>query len=326
MTIRVCFVRDHSASMFPLKASAMKDYNSQLESFRGSGAYVSVVECGVGSGARVDVAVRDQKVDFTDLLYGYQTDGDGTPLWDSVGMAINILNFSKGDDPKLVMIITDGYENRSKIWTAEKLRLEIQRLQVTDLWTFVFRVPVGHRKELVRRLGVPEGNVMEWDQNEASFHQSTEQTVQATRSYIQAVASGVTSTNKFYTDLSNVKPSEIKAVADDITTQVRVESVWSDDDGSQIRDFCQKHFGEFEVGRAYYQLTKTEKVQEKKKLIIKHKKKGRYYGGQGVRDLLGLPSFGEVKVVPGNHGEYEIYVQSTSVNRKLLTKTKVLYI
>ena len=33
----------------------------------------------------------------------------------------------------------------------------------------------------------------------------------------------------------------------------------------------------------------------------------------------------DVKVTPGDHGMFNIYVQSTSVNRKLVGGTKVLY-
>lgn len=39
--------------------------------------------------------------------------------------------------------------------------------------------------------------------------------------------------------------------------------------------------------------------------------------------MLGLPDF-EVKVNPASYGQYDIFVQSTSVNRKLIKGTKLL--
>jgi len=41
--------------------------------------------------------------------------------------------------------------------------------------------------------------------------------------------------------------------------------------------------------------------------------------------LLGLPEVGSVAVNPGDHGNFNIFVQSTSVNRKLVAGTKALY-
>ena len=57
---------------------------------------------------------------------------------------------------------------------------------------------------------------------------------------------------------------------------------------------------------------------------FKHKKKGKYYGGN-VRQTLCLHK-GEIKLKPADHPDYEVYIQSTSVNRKMTKKTKVLYL
>jgi hypothetical protein len=49
------------------------------------------------------------------------------------------------------------------------------------------------------------------------------------------------------------------------------------------------------------------------------------YGGDQARDLLGLPRGQSIKLVPGRSGDYEVYVQSTSINRRLIPGTQVLY-
>ena len=79
-------------------------------------------------------------------------------------------------------------------------------------------------------------------------------------------------------------------------------------------------------GAAFYLLMKPEnEVQDHKQIAIRDKKTGVIYSGVNARQMLGLPYHGTVKVVPGNHGGYDIFIQSTSVNRKLVKGTQVLY-
>jgi hypothetical protein len=331
MTIRAGIVCDHSVSMRSLVSGAMKDYNSVTDSLRGNveHIFVSRIECGrldvLSRRAKVKVDFKNIQADFLSPLTNYVADGQSTPLWDSVNTGIDtLMQYSFPNDTFILMTITDGGENSSDT-SLLTLKRRIETLQKTDRWTFVFRVPVGYKGSLLN-LGIPAGNIIEWEQTEAALAQSTAHTVSATRSYLNAVAQGVTSSQSFYSTsaLEGLMPADLRAELDDITTKVRVESVWSEDEGTQIRDFCLKSFGEFELGRAYYQLDKTEKVQPSKKLIVKHKKKGKYYAGD-VRSTLSLPD-GEIKLKPADHPDYEVYVQSTSVNRKMTKKTKVVYV
>jgi hypothetical protein len=66
-------------------------------------------------------------------------------------------------------------------------------------------------------------------------------------------------------------------------------------------------------------------VHDYKQIIIRDKKTGAVYSGAEARNLLGLPHNGNVKIIPGNHGAYDVFVQSTSVNRKLPVGTQVIY-
>ena len=52
---------------------------------------------------------------------------------------------------------------------------------------------------------------------------------------------------------------------------------------------------------------------------------GKIYSGNQARGLLNLPDE-EVKIVPGDFGEWNVYVQSTSVNRNVIPKQRVLVI
>jgi hypothetical protein len=331
MAIRVGIICDHSVSMRQLVNGAMKDYNMVIESLKGNDEiYVSRIECGRYNAldtrhAKVKVDFSNNYVNYINNMTTYVADGQSTPLWDSVNTGINeLLRGESRYDTFILMTITDGGENSSDM-SVYDLKRRIADLQMTDRWTFVFRVPVGYKGQLLN-LGIPAGNIIEWEQTEVALAASSAHTVSAMRSYVSNVSQGITSSRNFYdtSQLEALRPADLRAELNDITDKVRVESIWAEDEGTQIRDFCLKSFGEFDIGHAYYQLDKPEKIQASKKLIIKHKKKGKYYGGN-VRTILCLPA-GEIKLKPADHPDYEVYVQSTSVNRKMTKKTKVVYI
>lgn len=333
-TTHVALVRDHSGSMASLKKTALADYNLTvdgiLQSFQETNdpIYVSVVECGVGPRGTTRLVNASVPVQNLPRPTDYSTSGGSTPLWDSVGLAIDTIETAPDRDVLgtafLVMVITDGQENSSSLWTAAKIADRIKKLQATDKWTFAFRVPVGSKRVLVN-LGIPEGNIMEWEQTNESLAKSTVVQTSSVGGYFGARTRGVTSVNTFYADAANISAKQINNALDEVTARIKRQVVGPHQDGIQIRDFCTEKFGKYQLGSAYYQLVKTEKVQPSKDLIILDKTTNKAYGGPSARSLLGLPQSGEIRVAPGNFGQYEVYVKSTSVNRKLYEGNAVIY-
>jgi hypothetical protein len=79
-------------------------------------------------------------------------------------------------------------------------------------------------------------------------------------------------------------------------------------------------------GAGFYQLTKTEPlVQDHKRILIRDKTTQAVYFGSAARQMLGLPAWGGVRLAPGDHGNFDIFIQSTSVNRKLAKGTSLIY-
>jgi hypothetical protein len=68
---------------------------------------------------------------------------------------------------------------------------------------------------------------------------------------------------------------------------------------------------------------KTETIQANKGVAVVEKKTARVFLGTAARNLIGLPPM-EVRVKPDFNPEFDIYIQSTSVNRKLIAGTKAL--
>lgn len=341
MKTYVGIVRDHSGSMFDLANYAKEDFNLMLNQIKQNSNtknknFVSVVECGVyGNDSKyhqVNLSEELVPVEKISDMKTYKIVG-GTPLYDSVGCLIEHLEKVKRigkKDAFLVNVITDGQELHSRVWgnqfNSEMLSNKIKELESTGRWTFVFRVPHGYKKKITKALNLSENNVIEWEQTESGFKNVSVATSIGTQSYFDLRSSGATQTRSFFKpDLSHVNDKQLKATLVDVKKEVKFWNVKLNDPNI-IRDFCEeKSKASFLKGAAFYQLVKKETVQAKKQLAIRNKKTGAVYIGDAARDVMGLPKNTEIKVAPGEHGEYDVYVQSTSVNRKLPIGTNILY-
>jgi hypothetical protein len=317
--------------------SAMMDYNSNLEAIKSASiankqdTIMSVIACGVGSPAQNVREVVNSNIQVVQPLTRYVANGSSTPLFDSVGELIDI--FTKVPDYNdetvsfLIMVVTDGGDNSSRKWSGKTLGAKIRELQATDRWTFVFRVPRGMSRNLTE-LGIPAQNILEWDQTEQGVQHAAAATARGIEDFYCARTSGARSVQTFYANMSNVSVNEVKQKLVDISSEVSIWTVFPNEDGCQIRDFCEKRLGTVAMlkGAAFYELTKLEKkVQDYKQIAVRDKSTQMIYCGASARDLLGLPHVGDVKLAPGNHGNFDIFIQSTSVNRKLPAGSMVLY-
>jgi hypothetical protein len=274
----------------------------------------------------VTVEFADVDVSQVSNFSGYAPNGN-TSLNDAIMQATNLqipAAARTGDLSNLVVLVTDGEENHSRTTTRE-VRDRIAALTATDRWTFVFMVPPGKKNSVMNDYGLFDGNVREWELTDAGLAAASKGTSSGTMSYFSGRSLGMTSSKSFYTDLTNVTAKQVSQAAMDISRDVRSYTVKVGE--IQIRDFVEKVIGTtYAKGKYFYQLMKEEKkVQPTKKIVVKDNVTGKFFGGSGARALLGLPNT-TVRVVPKNHGNFTIFVQSTSVNRKLPRGTQVLYV
>ncbi len=94
---------------------------------------------------------------------------------------------------------------------------------------------------------------------------------------------------------------------------------------ADIRTFIEGEGASFNPGRGFYQLTKSELVQEGKEVVLMDKESGDFYSGDKARALIGLRPGERDKVKPVALDKYLVFIQSTSYNRKLVAGTKLLY-
>lgn len=325
------FVNDHSGSMARLAMAAKNDYNTTITAVKDAASremldtIVSVVAIGIGGGGygtTRQVVISNPHV--LKPVASWPTPG-GTPLYDGIGDMIELFeSLPDANEPHvsfLVMATTDGEECHSKRYTESSLRSKIEQLQRTGRWTFVMRVPKGNRGS-VSNLGIPLDNVQEWETSQAGMAASTAQTTAAMDGYFAARSAGKTSSTVFYANAANVDTSKLK----DISKAVSLYVVDAWDNGIQIRDFILKKRMKYLKGSAFYQLTKTEaRVSPSKMIAIRDRVSGTVYAGAEARTMLGLSTVNNIRLHPGDHGNYDLFIQSESVNRKLVGGTGVLY-
>lgn len=98
-----------------------------------------------------------------------------------------------------------------------------------------------------------------------------------------------------------------------------------------IRNFVENRGHEYKVGRAFYEHTKSETISCKKTILLQDNATGKVYGGPCVRLMLGLVkgtqdwNIQPSSFDPNTTAQFRVFVQSTSVNRALVPKTRLLY-
>lgn len=279
--------------------------------FFGSGVYQHVVRQPIDAVSRVE--------------FGKRLEGS-TRLIDANVMAVQAILGTRDDrDPDtsmLLICVTDGGDNDRRI--AADFPSMLRDCQQTDRWTFAYMVPNQTGVNNMVRIGVPDGNVTTWDNTARGAEIAGQVTVTALNNYVTTRSTGQKSTTKFYvdTDLSKLTKNEVETKLQDLTGRFKFSTV---DKEVDIKAFAESVTGKsYVIGSFYYALTKRETIQATKDVVIVEKGTRKTYGGPEARRVLGLPAGSPAQVNPGNHANWDVYVKSTSVNRKLVRGTKVL--
>lgn len=327
---RTIIVVDHSGSMSHLTTKTADMINAQIKK-------IAELDRQYNQETLVSVIKFDDVV--TSLFLNKPADGvqrlsphdisarGSTALFDAVGFAINLGASEKNEEVSYVVsVLTDGQENASRKFNSRTLVDLIAKMQATDKWTLTFQLPPGSRYKFCNQFGIPEENCREWEASSKGLQETHQATTDAYDNYYKSRSLGKTSLRNFYkpvsTDLSHVNTQVLKQELDKVTDNYSQFTVGKEE---QIRDFVEtKTKRPYKQGIAFYQLTKPEKVQPQKDVLVLDKKTGVVWGGRSARQLIGLPDGQYAKVTPLDHGSYEIFIKSTSVNRVLVRGTKVL--
>jgi len=253
----------------------------------------------------------------------YRPDG-GTPLLKATLTALDELDETAklhGDHADLVYVLTDGENNRDY---GMQSMLEKRLAALAGNRTVGILVPDQNGRRHAEGFGFPPDNVAIWDPTSAEGVARGGRTIQdATESYMTGRSVGVRGTRTlFSTGVDAVNDATVKSALTPLPySQYKLIPVGPED--AVIRPFVEGCGYTYRIGDAFYQLMKPETIQARKEIMIVENATDKVFTGRAARDLIGLKDQNE-RVKPDANKLYTIYVQSTSVNRKLPAGSKLL--
>lgn len=236
-----------------------------------------------------------------------------------------------GDHAFLTFVLTDGEENASHRIRLAELRttsddLKARLTNLPDNYTIACLVPNQQAKFEAKRIGFPNENIAVWDTSSAQGIEEVGKKIrEATDSYMTMRSTGGRKSDTlFSTGASALNKTTVKAAKLTPVTKDSFDLLDVTED-APIREWVQNKGLNFVTGTCYYQLTKRETIQNYKEIAVREKSSGKIYVGtrSTFNDMLGLKDTDE-RVSPNFNPLFDVFVQSTSVNRKLVTGTKLL--
>lgn len=324
------FVLDASTSMEPWQNDLVKVADSQIEHLaRRSRELDQETRISVWTFAdpfNIHCVVWDKDVLRLPSIAQYYRPNGNTAFIDATLQSIRDLGETPeryGDHSFLVYVLTDGEENRS---VNKPAALQRALRELKDHWTLAALVPNARGMHEAKKFGFPAGNIEIWDANSAKgVSEAGDRVRAATDSYMQARADGVRSTRSlFSTDATavnavTISQAGLKPMARGTYVLVPVPT------DSRIDEFTAQIGHRYKAGQGFYQLMKREEIQATKDIVVVDKKDHKVYSGPDARQMIGLPNM-NVRVSPDHNANFDIFVQSTSINRKLIAGTRYLYL
>jgi uncharacterized protein YegL len=321
----IALVLDASSSMRGLRAQLVKVADEQI-------AHLAQKSKELDQETRVSIYAFADNFNIKCLVYDkdvlrlpsiatlYNANGN-TALIDATLQSLDDLAQTAtlyGDHAFLIYVLTDGQENDSK-QTPAAIRRRIDSLK--ENWTLAAFVPDDIARQHAERYGFPKENVAVWAVGEKGLKDVGSVVRDVTDTYMRARASGGFKGTRSLFRMGQVDTGQVKQVLNALHPgQFRVLEVKVEQPIAEFVEAMLKR--PYRAGEAYYQLMKPETVQAQKSIALLGKDH-RLYVGKEARALLGLPDY-EVRVTPEANPDFTVFVQSTSVNRKLIGGTKLV--
>jgi hypothetical protein len=324
----IVFLIDNSGSMSIFQRDVIKVFDSQISRL----AQKSVA---TNQETRVTIYFFDDTIEcvvfdkdvlrLPSIADRYVTRG-GTSLMDAMSKAIGDIECiptTYGNHACLMFVITDGEERNSKFTTAEELSRKIAR--VSNTITVACLLPNIECAHEAKKYGINANNIMMWNTSSSTgVEEAGENIHTATDVFFSNRAAGISTKNIFKLDTTNLSTNAVRSALVEMDPSTYEFLAVNAD--AQIKPFVESFGKIYAKGCAYYQLTKKELVQSYKKICIRERASGKVFGGDNSRNLLNLPLDSDINISPDGNGSYDIFIESTSVNRKVLTGTNVLYL
>ncbi|MFI8293693.1 vWA domain-containing protein [Streptomyces sp. NPDC085614] len=237
-----------------------------------------------------------------------------------------------GDHSFLTFVLTDGQENAShrspdapsrsprELVAAVAEMIETQG----DNWTLAVLVPDQMGKREAAQCGFPKDNIAIWDATSTQGLEEAGQVIrEATEKFMVGRTQGIRGSRAVFSTGAEVVNKDAIEAAGLTPVDPSEYQLLAVARAAAIRDWIVESGHTYRTGGAFYQLSKSEKIQARKQIAVLEKSTDRVYTGPQARALLGLPD-AEVRLKPDHNDDFTIFVQSTSVNRKLVPHTRLL--
>ena len=275
------------------------------------------------SGKGVRCLIYDMDVLRKPSVAGRYHPGGQTPLIDATCQALDELGETPeryGEHSFVLFALTDGKENASRRRPSE---LTSRIAGLPDHWTVAAFVPDSVAVSYAKQCGFPAGNIEKWDT--ASSHGISEvgdRIRTGSTDFMQArAATGVRGTRNLF-QVAQVTPQAAETALEPLP-HGRYDLADVEND-MPVAEWAAMVTGcPYRKGSVYYQLTRPVTIQNYKDVMVQVRSTGQVYTGPAARHLLGLPEF-DAKVSPTTQPGTRIFIQSTSMNRKMIGGTTAL--
>lgn len=223
--------------------------------------------------------------------------------------------------PTLVYLLTDGEATDNIGNTASHVATAL----ATNRVTFACVGPAA-ASAFFKSCGIPETCIRQWDGKDTTdLAAVTSQVTRGVSAYATAVKSGKAAVDTFFVDVvkQGITVAAAKSQLRDITSSLRRRKISK---FVEMADYVKNELKrEYVPGAGYYQVYKAETLKVGRAIVLQPRGEDVFLAGPAARKLLGLPEDRDVRIEPKNLGDFIIYFQSASPNRKLPPDTTLLY-
>ncbi len=186
-------------------------------------------------------------------------------------------------------------------------------------WTVACLVPDATGKFEAKKFGIPGDSIAIWDTS-GNFEEVGKSFTTVVDNYMAMRSTGVRGTKAGLFDI-NVNNLDKTGL---VVLHGSTYDVFPVRGDAPIKEYVEAWTKEpYVLGSCYYQPAKPVVIQDHKHILVQDTRNGKVYEGSNLRQVLGLPAT-TTTVNPVDHKDWRVFIQSTSVNRKLINGTFVL--
>lgn len=203
----IIFVLDKSGSMGPLREATVSNFNEQLGQLKEDVVknQVNLISLITFSAKIRDVRESVPLSEFDEIkLEEYEPRGN-TALYDAIGHAVTkadmgFAKYKNFDNAGLIIILSDGMENRSVEFDNEKIVELIKTRQDGGEFTFTFMGCGEIVRKSAEKIGIPVANTRSFDYNPYSVGQSIMSNACSVSNFTKSRDKGVKQVKDFYAE------------------------------------------------------------------------------------------------------------------------------